>query len=127
MLTDKVILVVDDDITLLEMYVERLKAEGAVVIKAMNGEDAIKMIKENHPVCVLLDIMMPKINGFDVLKEIRSNSDTQHVPIIVLTALNDDAKRKMAMDLGADDFLVKAEALPADVVAKAARLASSGK
>ncbi|MEI8143401.1 MAG: response regulator [Candidatus Berkelbacteria bacterium] len=118
MLNDKVILVVDDDPTLLEMYVERFKASGAIVIKAVNGEDAITQIKENHPVCVLLDVMMPKVNGFDVLKEIRGNSDTAQTPIIVLTALNDDVKRKMAMDLGANDFICKAESLPSDVVAK---------
>lgn len=115
---DKVVLVVDDDLTLLEMYVERIKAEGAIVVSAKDGEEACLQATENHPHVILLDIMMPKVNGFDVLKKLKGNSETSEIPVIVLSALSDPAKEKMAFDLGAADFMVKSEVLPIDVIEK---------
>ncbi|MFA7253871.1 MAG: response regulator [Patescibacteria group bacterium] len=123
-MNDKVILIVDDDPTLLEMYSERLKAEGAIVLQAMNGEDAIQTIKQNKPHFILLDIMMPKINGFDVLKAIKADTETSAIPVAVLSALADDQKKKQAIGLGAVDFYVKSELLPIDVVEKIKRVIS---
>jgi len=118
MFADKVVLVVDDDPTMLEMYVERIKSEGAIVLEAIDGEEAITQAKENHPAIILLDIMMPKINGFDVLKELKSDNDTANIPVVILTALADDQKKHEGMALGAADFIVKSETLPLDVVEK---------
>ena len=118
MLNDKVILIVDDDLTLLEMYVERIKAEGAIVLQARDGEEALAQIKENHPHLVLLDIMMPKINGLDVLKQLKDDEATKNIPVIILSALADDQKQREGKSLGAADYIVKSETLPADVVAK---------
>ncbi len=118
MLEEKVILVVDDDLTLLEMYVERIKAEGAIVIEARDGEEALEKIRETKPNIIMLDVMMPKINGFDVLKQIKSDVETAGIPVIILTALSDDQKRRQGLQLGAADFIVKAETLPIDVIEK---------
>jgi len=118
MFADKVVLVVDDDPTMLEMYVERIKSEGAIVLEAIDGEEAITQAKENHPAIILLDIMMPKINGFDVLKELKSDNDTANIPVVILTALADDQKKHEGMALGSADFIVKSETLPLDVVEK---------
>jgi len=118
MFENKSILIVADDPSLLDMYVERIKAEGAIVLEANNGEQAIKVAKEEHPQIILLDIMMPKTNGFEVLKDLKSDPDTAEIPIVILTALADDQKRRQAFTLGAADFIVKSEILPIDVVEK---------
>ena len=114
----KVILLVDDDLTLREMYEERFKAEGFDIIQASNGEEAIKKAKENKPNVILLDIMMPKINGFDVLKELKADPDLKEIPVIVLTALIQDVDRVQGKKLGAVDYIVKSETMPGEVIAK---------
>lgn len=114
----KVILLVDDDLTLREMYEERFKAEGFDIIQASNGEEAIKKAKENKPNVILLDIMMPKINGFDVLKELKADPELKEIPVIVLTALIQDVDRVQGKKLGAVDYIVKSETMPGEVIAK---------
>jgi len=114
----KVILLVDDDLTLREMYEERLRAEGFSIIQASNGDEAIKKARDNKPSVILLDIMMPKINGFDVLKEIKNDPDLKNIPVIVLTALIQDVDRLQGKKLGADDYIVKSETMPGEVIEK---------
>ena len=118
MFEGKSILIVDDDPSLLEMYVERIKAEGAIVLEAIDGEAAIRSVKQNHPAAILLDIMMPKLNGFEVLKNLKSDAEMAQIPVIILTALADDQKRQQGLALGAADFIVKSEPLPVDVIEK---------
>lgn len=114
----KTILLVDDDLTLREMYEERLKTEGFNIIQATNGEEAIAKARETKPNVILLDIMMPKINGFDVMKELKADADTKGIPIIVLTALIQDVDRVQGKKLGAADYIVKSETMPGEVIAK---------
>ena len=114
----KVILLVDDDLTLREMYEERLKAEGFEIIQASNGEEAIAKAKESKPSIVLLDIMMPKINGFDVLKEIKGDPELKDIPVIILTALIQDVDKLQGKKLGAADYIVKSETMPGEVIQK---------
>ena len=114
----KTILLVDDDLTLREMYEERMKAEGFNIIQATNGEEALKQARENKPNVILLDIMMPKVNGFDVLKELKSNPELKDIPVIVLTALIQDVDRVQGRKLGAADYIVKSETMPGEVIAK---------
>ena len=125
MFSDKVILIVDDDLTLLEMYVERIKAEGAIVIQAQDGEEALAQAREDHPHIILLDIMMPKVNGLEVLKQLKSDEATAKIPIILLSALADEEKKKLAFSLGAADYIVKSETLPVDVIEKIQKALSS--
>lgn len=114
----KVILLVDDDLTLREMYEERLKAEGFEIIQAVNGEEAMQKARESKPNVILLDIMMPKVNGFDVLKELKASADLKDIPVIILTALIQDVDRLQGKKLGAADYIVKSETMPGEVIAK---------
>ena len=114
----KIVLLVDDDLTLREMYEERLKKEGFSIVQATNGEEAIQKAKEIKPAVVLLDIMMPKVNGFDVLKNFRGDAELKEVPIIVLTALIQDVDRAQGKKLGATDYIVKSETMPGEVITK---------
>lgn len=114
----KKILLVDDDVTLREMYEERLKAEGFIITQASNGEEALKFAKEGKPQIILLDIMMPKINGFDVLKTLKADPTTKEIPVIVLSALIQDVDRAEGKKLGAVDYIVKSETMPGEVIEK---------
>jgi len=114
----KTILIVDDDLTLLEMYQERFKEEGYIVIGASDGEEALKKVQEDKPALVVLDIMMPKLNGIDVLKRLRANKDTKDVPVIILTALVQEIDKLKDLMGPDDEYLVKSEDMPKDVVDK---------
>ena len=114
----KSILLADDDLTLREMYSERLKAEGFTVEMAKDGEEALAKASEVHPNLILLDVMMPKMNGLDVLKKLREQSDTANIPVIVLTALIQDREKLESITRGADGYIVKSETMPGDVIAK---------
>ena len=114
----KTILLVDDDLTLREMYEERLKMEGFNIVQATNGEEALQKAGEVKPSIILLDIMMPKVNGFDVLKSLKANAEMKDIPVIVLTALIQDVDRVQGKKLGAVDYIVKSETMPGEVIAK---------
>lgn len=123
----KSILLVDDDLTLREMYSERLKAEGFVVEMAQDGEEALSKATEMHPNIILLDIMMPKINGLDVLKKLREQDETKMIPVIVLTALIQDREKMESITRGADDYIVKSETMPGEVIQKVKELLLHGR
>jgi DNA-binding response OmpR family regulator len=100
------------------MYEERLKAEGFEIVQANNGEEALSRAKEVKPNVIMLDIMMPKINGFDVLKELKSDPELKDIPVIMLTALIQEVDRIQGKKLGAFDYIVKSETMPGEVIAK---------
>ena len=116
--SSKSILLVDDDLTLHEMYAEGLRAEGFTVDTAKDGEEALQKATETKPNIVLLDVMMPKINGLDVLKKMREQEGTKNIPVIVLTALIQDREKMESITRGADDYIVKSETMPGDVIQK---------
>ncbi len=115
-LTGKKILVVEDDDTLSGVYVEYLRAEGFEAKRVSSGEDALTVALEFRPDLVLLDAMMPKISGFDVLEILRKTPQTARVKIIMLTALSQESDEQKARELGVDDYLVKSRTVVADVV-----------
>lgn len=110
------ILLVEDDETLAEVYKQRLELEGFDVNHVNNGEDALATALKFRPDLVLLDVMMPKLNGFDVLDIMRQTPETRNVHIIMLTALSQPKDEQRAKDLGADDFLIKSQVVIGDVV-----------
>jgi DNA-binding response OmpR family regulator len=112
----KKILLVEDDEALAGVYLERLEAEGFDVRHVKNGEDALSNAIEYKPDLVLLDVMMPKISGFDVLDILRNTPDTTNVRVIMLTALSQPKDRERAEKLGVDDYLVKSQVVIADVI-----------
>lgn len=114
----KKILLVEDDDSLANVYMMRLEVEGFEVKRSVNGEEALAVAKEYRPDLILLDVMMPKIDGYEVLDILRNTPETGNIKIIVLTALSQDSDRKRAEDLGADDFLVKSQVVIADVISR---------
>jgi len=114
----KKILLVEDDKALSEVYRSRFQYEGFDVREVNNGEQALSAALEYHPDLVILDVMMPKINGFDVLDILRNTPETTNVRVVMLTALSQDKDKERAKELGADDYLVKSQVVISDVVAK---------
>lgn len=114
----KKILLVEDDTTLAEVYRSRLELEGFETKNVNNGEKALSAIQEYKPDLVLLDAMMPKISGFDVLDIIRNTPSTANTRIIMLTALSQPKDKERAETLGVDEYLVKSQVVIGDVVAR---------
>lgn len=112
----KRILLVEDDDALANVYMIRLEAENFDIRRVANGEDALAAAQEYKPDLILLDVMMPKVSGFDVLDILRNTPQTANVKIIMLTALSQESDRQRAESLGADDYLVKSQVVIADVV-----------
>ena len=98
------ILVVDDELSIRQILETRLSIRGYNVVLAANGEEALYLYRKELPDLVILDIMLPKIDGYEVCTEIRKESQ---VPIIMLTALGDISDRVMGLELGADDYVMK--------------------
>lgn len=114
----KRILLVEDDDALASVYQTRLEAEGFTIQRVPNGEDALASALAFKPDLILLDVMMPKVSGFDVLDILRNTPETTNIKIVMLTALSQDSDKERARNLGVDDYLVKSQVVIADVVEK---------
>ena len=114
----KKILLVEDEMALAAVYRSRLELEGFDVREVHNGEDALSATVEYRPDLILLDAMMPKISGFDVLDILRNTPETANVRIIMLTALSQPKDKERAESLGVDDYLVKSQVVISDVVSR---------
>lgn len=112
----KKILLVEDDNTLAQVYLSRLELENFDVKHVANGELALSTAIEFKPDLIVLDAMMPKINGFDVLDILRNTPETMNIRVIMLTALSQAKDKERAKELGADDYLVKSQVVISDVV-----------
>jgi DNA-binding response OmpR family regulator len=112
----KRILLVEDDDSLANVYTTRLQAEGFDIRRVANGEDALAAALSYKPDLVLLDVMMPKVSGFDVLDILRNTPETTNLKIIMLTALSQQSDEDKAKSLGVDDYLVKSQVVIADVI-----------
>jgi DNA-binding response OmpR family regulator len=112
----KKILLVEDDEALAKVYIARLQLEGFDVNHVSNGEDALSTAVAYKPDLILLDAMMPKITGFDVLDILRNTPETMNIRIIMLTALSQPKDRERAEKLGVDDYLVKSQVVISDVI-----------
>lgn len=114
--TKKKILLVEDDTALAGVYRSRLELEGFDVREVNNGEEALSSAIDYKPDLILLDAMMPKISGFDVLDILRNTDDTRNIRVIMLTALSQPKDKERAEALGVDDYLVKSQVVIGDVV-----------
>ena len=103
-MSGKKVLVVDDDVKTVELVKLYLNRDGYRVLTAYNGNDALQMAREHHPDLIVLDLMLPGMNGLDVCRTLRTESE---VPIIMLTALTTDEDRLAGLNLGADDYVTK--------------------
>lgn len=116
--TKKRILLVEDDTALASVYRARLELEGFDIREVNNGEEALAVALEYKPDLIVLDAMMPKISGFDVLDILRNTLATANIQVIMLTALSQPKDKERAESLGVDDYLVKSQVVIGDVVAR---------
>ena len=112
----KTILLVEDDDNLASVYETRLQAEGFKTKRVSNGENALSTAVAVRPDLILLDVMMPKVSGFDVLDILRNTPETANMKIVMLTALSQESDRERAKSLGIDDYLIKSQVVIADVI-----------
>lgn len=112
------ILIVEDDFYIHDLYERQLTKEGFEVKVAENGEDASALLKEFEPNLVLLDLMLPKKSGFDVLKEIKGTEALKGMVVLLLTNVTQDDSIKEGFKLGADGYLVKSAYTPSQVVSE---------
>ena len=103
------VLIVEDEEFLVRAVRDNLESEGLTVSVAMDGEAVFTELKKKKPALILLDLLLPKKNGFDVLKELKASPEWQLIPVIVLSNLGEDVEIKRALDLGASDYFVKSQ------------------
>ena len=105
----KKILIVEDDIVLQNALKEYLTREEFEIMCASDGEEGLQMAMDNDPDLILLDIVLPKKDGYEVLSEVKNNEKTNHIPVVLLTNLGSVLDVQKALDLGATTYLVKAD------------------
>ena len=103
----KKILIIEDDENIVEMIEYNLNKEGFITSVARSGEESIKKISSVKPDLILLDLMLPDMDGFEVCRQIKKNNDTCHIPIIMLTAKSEEIDKVTGLELGADDYVTK--------------------
>ncbi len=116
------ILIIEDDSFLAGMYVTKLGMEHFVTELGSDGKSGLDKAKRFQPDLILLDILLPKMNGFDVLKALKKSVATRDIPVILLTNLGQKSDVLKGLELGADDYLIKAHFMPSEVVDKIKRL-----
>jgi DNA-binding response OmpR family regulator len=105
----KTVLIVEDDAFLSNIYKTKLTKEGFSILMADNGEDGLAMIKKEKPALVLLDIMLPKMDGFEVLAEVQKDAALKKIPIVIMSNLGQDSDVEKGKGLGAVDYIVKSD------------------
>jgi len=114
----KTILIVEDDKFLRELISRKLTGEGFDALEAVDGEEGIKKIKEGKPDLVLLDLILPGIDGFEVLARLREDPEISSIPVIILSNLGQREEVEKGLKLGAIDYLIKAHFTPGEIIEK---------
>ena len=112
----KKILIVDDEELVVKALTDKLTSENFLTESASDGQEALKKVEQFKPDLVLLDIIMPKLDGISVLKKLKGSNDTKNIPIIVLTNLYDDKRIQEALKDGSTDYLIKVDHSLGDIV-----------
>ena len=112
------ILLIEDDKFLRELLVRKLETVGFKVSTAVDGREALKKVKEELPELVLLDLVLPGVDGFDILKEIKEDSATSKIPVIILSNLGQREEVERGLELGANDYLIKTHFTPDEIITK---------
>lgn len=114
----KKILIIEDDKFLRELIARKLTDEGFDISEAVDGEEGIKKIKEKKPDLVLLDLILPSIDGFEVLSRMKKDEAVSSIPVIILSNLGQKEEVEKGLKLGADDYLIKAHFTPGEIIEK---------
>ena len=125
MANQRTILIVEDDGFLVQMYAAKLEMEGFKVVAAIDGEKALRQVKKEVPDLILLDLLLPKKDGFQVLEELKKDSAVKDIPVVVLSNLGQKEDIDRCMLLGAKDYLIKAHFIPSEVIEKIKKLLES--
>lgn len=112
------VMLIEDDKFLRELIAQKLNKEGMEIYFSITAEEALKILETTIPHIILLDFLLPGINGFDFLKELKTNPKISHIPVIILSNLGEEKDKETAFKLGARDFLVKALYTPNEIVDK---------
>ncbi len=106
-MTKERVLIIEDELNIIELVAYNLEKEGWLVSKAQTGEEGLEKIEEEHPDIILLDLMLPGIDGMEICRRTRQNKLTKDIPIIILTAKAEEADRVLGLESGADDYVTK--------------------
>lgn len=112
------VLLIEDDSFLVEVYSTKFDLEGFESYLAENGEKGLEMAKKEKPDIILLDILLPGLDGFEVLRKLKKDNKSKDIPVILLTNLSQKDDIKEGLALGADDYLIKAHFMPSEVISK---------
>ena len=112
------ILIIEDDKFLRDLIVQKLQREGYVVVEATDGEEGVKKAQGEQPDILLLDLILPEIDGFMVLEQIKKNPKTKDIPVVILSNLGQKEDIDRGLRLGAADFLIKAHFTPGEIIEK---------
>ncbi len=116
------ILIVEDDTFLADLYKTKFEMEGLKVLVAYEGEKGLALAKKNNPDIILLDLILPKLSGFEILKTLKADAKYREIPVVLLTNMSQKADVDKGLKLGADDYLIKAHFMPTEVIEKIKRL-----
>ena len=116
------ILIVEDDSFLSDMYTTKFQMKGYMVGLAKNGREAMEEIKKEKPDIILLDVLMPQMDGFEFLENFKKKKEFGNIPVIILTNLGQKREVEKGLNLGADDYIIKAYFTPKEVVEKVENL-----
>jgi DNA-binding response OmpR family regulator len=119
------ILIVEDDDFLLQMYAAKLELEDFNVLTANTGAQGLKTAQKSLPDLILLDLNLPEMDGFEVLQHLKSEEATKNIPVLILTNFAQKEHIDRCLDLGADDYLIKAHFVPSEVVTKIKNILST--
>jgi len=114
----KKVLIVEDDEMICTMYKTKFEADGFTCSTSNTGGDALEIAKKEKPDIIMLDVILPQLDGFSVLKDLKEDEATKNIPVIMLTNLGTDEDKAKGEKLGAIDYLVKASLTPAEISAK---------
>ncbi|MCK4525674.1 MAG: response regulator [Candidatus Andersenbacteria bacterium] len=112
------VLIIEDDSYISDMYKIKFESENFETVVASNGIEGIKFLEKAVPDIILLDVVMPKIDGFSVLKEIKKNPKLDKIPVVLLTNLSQKENVERGFELGASSYIIKAHFTPSEVVEK---------
>lgn len=110
------ILIIEDDFFIRELYERQFNKEGFKVSAAEDGPTGLMMAAQEKPSLILLDIMLPKLNGLDLLRTLKSKDETKHIPVILLTNLGQESVIKEGFELGAESYLIKSAYTPSQII-----------
>jgi DNA-binding response OmpR family regulator len=114
----KKLLLIEDDVMLVNMYKAKFVNEGYEIESATDGKNGLALVPQVNPDLVILDLMLPRLSGIEVLEELKKDEKLKNIPVVVLTNLSEEQETQKALELGADGYLVKADLTPSQLVEK---------